>query len=215
VLIANSQLKIMNNLLQWRKDQRKQLIAAREALPADVHQYWSQTITNLLLQGFPKLQTLAVGIYWPFRGEYDPRDIAEHFRQRGATLALPEITEKNEPLCFREWLSNASLTKGAYDIPVPKEAKAIRVEAMIIPMVGFDQQGYRLGYGSGYFDRTLATYDPQPLTIGIAFEIQRLKSLYPQPHDIAMHYIVTEAGIFRTEKNELTLVQNAVLNSRN
>jgi len=62
-------------------------------------------------------------------------------------------------------------------------------------MVGFDSQGYRLGYGSGYFDRTLANYDALPMAIGIAFELQRLPDTYPQPHDIPMHYIVTEKGI--------------------
>lgn len=76
-------------------------------------------------------------------------------------------------------------------------------------MVGFDQHGYRLGYGSGYFDRTLATYQPQPLTIGIAFEIQRLKNVYAQPHDIALHYIVTEKGVFRTEDHELKFISTS------
>ena len=193
----------MNNLPEWRKHQRQQLIAAREAIPVDVHQHWSQAISDSLIQGFPKLQKMTIGVYWPFRGEYDPRFIAEHFRQQGATLALPEIINKNEPLCFREWLSGAPMKNGAYDIPVPEEARAVNIDAVFIPMVGFDQHGYRLGYGSGYFDRTLASYHPQPLAIGIAFEIQRLENVYPQPHDIAMHYVVTEAGIFHTQDHEL------------
>ncbi len=195
----------MDNLLEWRKHQRKQLIAAREAISNDVHQQWNQAISDFLKQGFPQLQKMTIGIYWPFRGEYDPRLIAPYFRQQGATLALPEIIVKNEPLCFREWLPDTPMRNGAYDIPVPVEAKTVRVDAIIIPMVGFDQQGYRLGYGSGYFDRTLATYQPKPLTIGIAFEIQRLANIYPQPHDIAMHYVVTEAGIFRLENDALNL----------
>lgn len=193
----------MENLSEWRKHQRKQLIAAREAISEEVHRRWSQAISDFLKQGFPKLQKMTIGIYWPFRGEYDPRLIAEYFRQQGATLALPEIINKNEPLCFREWLSNAPMKNGAHNIPVPVEAKTVRVDAVIVPMVGFDQQGYRLGYGSGYFDRTLATYQPQPLIIGIAFEIQRLETVYPQSHDIAMHYVVTETGIFHTQNHEL------------
>ena len=193
----------MENLSEWRKHQRKQLIAAREAISDEVHQQWSQAISDFLKQGFPQLQKMTIGIYWPFRGEYDPRLIAQYFRQQGATLALPEIIGKNEPLCFREWLPDTPMRNGAYDIPVPVEARTVRVDAVIIPMVGFDQQGYRLGYGSGYFDRTLATYQPRPLTIGIAFEIQRLETVYPQPHDIAMHYVVTEAGIFHTQDHEL------------
>ena len=92
---------------------------------------------------------------------------------------------------------------GAYDIPVPNETKIVKLDAVIVPMVGFDQQGYRLGYGSGYYDRTLATYPRQPLTIGVAFEMQRLENIYPQPHDIAMQFIVTEAGIFKTKDHHL------------
>ena len=196
----------MDNLLEWRKHRRKQLIAARETLPETIHQQWSQAISDFLKQGFPKLQKMNIGIYWPFRGEYDPRSIAQYFMQHGAAIALPEVVSKDEPLCFREWLPGIPMKEGAYGIPVPVEAKVVRVNAIIIPMVGFDQHGYRLGYGSGYFDRTLATYQPQPLTIGIAFEIQRLENIYAQPHDIAMHYIVTEAGIFRTEDHELKLI---------
>lgn len=196
----------MDNLLEWRKHQRKQLITARETLSEVTHQQWSQTISDLLKQGFPKLQKMNIGIYWPFRGEYDPRSTALYFMRHGATLALPEIVGKDKPLCFREWRPDTPLKNGAYGIPVPIEARAVRVDAIIIPVVGFDQHGYRLGYGRGYFDRTLATYHPQPLTIGIAFEMQRLENVYAQPHDIALHYIVTETGIFRTENHELKLI---------
>lgn len=202
----------MDNLPEWKKHQRKQLIAAREAVPEEMHQQWSRAISGFLEQGFPHPQKMIIGIYWPFRGEYDPRPIAQYFMQHGATLALPEVTGKDEPLCFREWSPDAPVKKGAYGIPVPIETRIVRLDAVIIPMVGFDQHGYRLGYGSGYFDRTLATYEHQPLTIGVAFELQRLDSVYPQSHDISMHYVVTEAGIFHTKDHQLmpaSLLQNA------
>lgn len=194
----------MDNLQEWKKQQRKQLIAAREAIPAETHQQWSQAITGFLKQGLPQPQKMIIGIYWPFRGEYDPRPITQYFLQQGAILALPEITSKNEPLCFREWSPDTPVKSGAYGIPVPLETPIVRLDAVIIPMVGFDQHGYRLGYGSGYYDRTLATYQHQPFTIGVAFELQRLDSIYPQAHDISMHYVVTEAGIFRSKDHHLT-----------
>ncbi|NBQ67579.1 MAG: 5-formyltetrahydrofolate cyclo-ligase [Nitrosomonadaceae bacterium] len=193
----------MDNLPEWKKQQRKQLIAAREAIPAEIHQQWSQAITGFLKQGLPQPQKMIIGIYWPFRSEYDPRPITQYCLQQGAILALPEITGKNEPLCFREWSPDTPMKNGAYGIPVPLETPIVRLDALMIPMVGFDQHGYRLGYGSGYFDRTLATYKRQPLTIGVAFELQRLDSIYPQAHDISMHYVVTEAGIFRTKDHQL------------
>ena len=194
----------MDNLPEWKKNLRKQLITAREAIPAEHHRLWSQAITGFLKQGLAQPQGMIIGIYWPFRGEYDPRSIAEYFLQHGATLALPEVTGKNEPLCFREWSPDTPVKSGAYGIAVPLETRIVRLDSVIIPMVGFDQHGYRLGYGSGYFDRTLATYEHQPLTIGVAFELQRLDSVYPQAHDISMHYVVTEVGIFRTKDHQLT-----------
>lgn len=84
---------------------------------------------------------------------------------------------------------------GVYDIPVPDGTKIVSPNATIVPMNGFDEQGYRLGYGGGDFDRTLAAIHPRPLTIGVSFELARLPTIQPQLHDIAMDFIVTEAGL--------------------
>ena len=195
----------MDNLPEWKKQQRKELIAAREAIPEVTHQQWSLEISGFLTQRLSQLQKKVIGIYWPFRGEYDPRPIARDLIQQDAILALPEITGKHEPLCFRKWLPETPMQNGAYGIPVPVGTQFVRLDAVIIPMVGFDQHGYRLGYGSGYFDRTLASYPLQPLSIGVAFELQRLDNVYPQPHDIAMHYVVTEKGIFQTKDHQLSV----------
>ncbi|MBX3616774.1 5-formyltetrahydrofolate cyclo-ligase [Nitrosomonas sp.] len=202
----------MDNLVEWKKQQRKQLIATREAVAEHLRRQWSAAISAFLKQGLAQPQQMTIGIYWPFRGEYDFRPIAEYFLQRGATLALPEVVEKFQPLRFREWLPDMSMINGAYGIPAPDNTPIVRLDAIIVPMVGFDPQGYRLGYGSGYYDRTLATYEHQPLTIGIAFELQRLPDIYPQAHDISMHYIVTEAGIFQTKAHHLipaSVLQNS------
>jgi len=192
----------MHNWQDWRKHQRVELVARREAIAQETHRQWSLAITSALKTNFTNLQSMKIGLYWPFKGEYDPHPIALYFKEFGATLALPEVIKKHEPLCFREWWSNAPMKNGAYGIPIPDGTPIIDIDAAIVPMVGFDQKGYRLGYGSGYFDRTLATYQQQPLTIGIAFEMQRLDSVHPQPHDIAMHYIVTETGVFPNGNNE-------------
>lgn len=193
----------MDNLGDWKKQQRQQLIAAREAIAAHLHRQWSEAISAFLKQGLTQPHRMTIGIYWPFRGEYDPRPAASYFLQQGATLALPEVIEKNQPLYFREWSPDMPMKIGAYGIPVPDNSPIVRLDAAIIPMVGFDSQGYRLGYGSGYYDRTLATYEHQPLTIGVAFELQRLPNIFPQAHDISMHFVVTEAGIFKTREHHL------------
>jgi 5-formyltetrahydrofolate cyclo-ligase len=186
----------MENWQAWRKQQRERLITGRMAVPALQHQQWSSAISDFLRQEFSVLQTMKIGLYWPFRGEYDPRVAVRYFWESGATLALPEVVDRRKPLSFRQWWPDAPMKTGTYNIPVPQGTQRVEPDVLIIPMVGFDRKGYRLGYGSGYFDRTLAAYSVCPLTIGVAFEMQRLENVHPQQHDIALQYVITEAGVF-------------------
>jgi 5,10-methenyltetrahydrofolate synthetase len=195
--------EVMDNWREWRKQRRAELMALREAVPEEDYYRWNAAITESLKRGFPGLQRVAVGFCWPHRGEYDPRPMMHFILRHGAIVALPEVTGKHEPLKFRQWWSEAPMKAGAYGIPVPDNTPLVPVEAMVIPMVGFDQRGFRLGYGSGYFDRTLVSSIPRPVTIGVAFEIARLADLHPQPHDIPMDFVVTEAGIYRMTGNGL------------
>ena len=82
-----------------------------------------------------------------------------------------------------------------WKIPVPREREVLRPDALIVPLVGFDEERYRLGYGGDYYDRTLAVLAPRPYCIGLGFESGRLRSVFPQPHDTRMDVIVTEAGL--------------------
>ncbi|MBA4143383.1 MAG: 5-formyltetrahydrofolate cyclo-ligase [Nitrosospira sp.] len=193
----------MDNWREWRKYRRAELIALRESIAEEEHRCWSSAITGLLEQGFPSLQKSVVGFCWPHRREYDPRPVMDFLRKRGATLALPEVVNKCEPLRFRKWWPEAPMTIGTYEIPIPDNTDPVTVGAVIIPMIGFDDLGFRLGYGSGYFDRTLAVLSPRPVAIGVAFEILRLNNVHPQPHDIPMDFIVTEGGIYRVTVNRL------------
>ena len=84
------------------------------------------------------------------------------------------------------------MSRGVWNIPVPGERTLVQPNLLLVPLVGFDAAGYRLGYGGGYYDRTLAAMSPRPLTIGVGFAMGRLNSIYPQPHDIPMDAIVTE-----------------------
>ena len=196
----------MKDWRDWRKHQRIELMAVRECVADEDHRCWSTAITSSLEQGFPLLQKSTVGFCWPHRGEYDPRPVMNFIAERGATLALPEVGNKNEPLRFREWWREAPMKSGAYGIPVPDNTDFVTVDALIIPMIGFDEMGFRIGYGGGYFDRTLAAIVPRPLAIGVGFEILRLNSVHPQRHDIPMDFIVTEAGIYRVTVTGLELI---------
>ncbi len=177
----------------WRKARRAELIAARIAAGPRRRRAWDAAITAQIMQGVPNLEWLLVGFYWPFKGEYDVRSIARKLHARGTRLALPVVVEKGRPLEFREWAPDARLVPGVWGIPVPADGRIVEPDALLVPLVGFDPEGFRLGYGGGYYDRTLAAMRKKPLTIGIGFELAALATIHPQPHDIPMDAIVTEA----------------------
>ncbi len=105
------------------------------------------------------------------------------------------VVEKGAPLVFREWRPGIRMVPGIWQIPVPADGPAVAPDLVWVPLLGFDSAGYRLGYGGGYYDRTLGRALPRPLAIGIGYERVRLASIQPQPHDIPMDAIVTEAGV--------------------
>lgn len=177
---------------RWRRERRAALIAARVAAGPRRRAAWDAAITAQILEGVPNLERLVVGFYWPFKGEYDVRPLARQLHARGARLALPVVVEKNRPLAFRAWTPDAKLVPGIWNIPVPADGPEIAPDALIVPLVGFDGDRFRLGYGGGYYDRTLASRPRKPLTIGVGFELSVLPTIYPQPHDVPMDAVVTE-----------------------
>ena len=182
--------------LKKRRDaERATLIARRLAAPAADHARWSAQIEAALRAGFSTLEGMIVGFYWPFQGEFDARPFVTDLRRKGVRAVLPAVVAKAQPLEFREWWPGVAMTKGVYDLPVPDGTSLLTPDALLIPALGVGSQGDRLGYGGGYFDRTLAALHPKPLAVGIAFELSRIATIVPQPHDVLMDFIVTEAGI--------------------
>jgi len=179
----------------WRAERRRELLARREAIPLEERREGDELVARWLAEGFPCLDGLGIGFYWPFRGEVDPRVAAHRLRSRGARTALPVVLAKAQPLEFREWTPQTPTTPGAFGLPVPVESPPIHPDAVLVPPVGYDAFGYRLGYGGGFFDRTLAAAAPRPVAIGLARAVSRMSTIHPQPHDIAMDFIVTEEGI--------------------
>jgi 5-formyltetrahydrofolate cyclo-ligase len=190
----------------WRKEQRAALIARRMALAAGEQRRADERITELLIHGFPLLRGLTIGFYWPFNGEVDPRVAVHRFRAQGARTALPVVVAKAAPLEFREWTPGVATQPGVFGLPVPQSPKVIP-EALLMPPVGFDSQGFRLGYGGGYFDRTLASLSPQPLKIGLGRELSRIETIHPQAHDIPMDFVITETGVHEVTPSGLQLLE--------
>ncbi len=188
------------DIAAWRRQRRKELLAQREAVDAHTRKNWGRSISRTLLDGMPLLQHAKLGIYWPIRSEYDPRFVAAALRNGGALIGMPVVVGAGRPLIFREWRPGVEMLMGALDIPYPAATAEVTPDACLVPPVGFDALGFRLGYGAGFFDRTLAASHPRPLAIGVAFECARIDTIYPQPHDIALDFIVTEAGMFSTRE---------------
>ncbi|WP_205617144.1 5-formyltetrahydrofolate cyclo-ligase [Pelomicrobium methylotrophicum] len=179
----------------WRRQLRPLLIARRNRMDGPTRRRCQAAITEILERAFPIGKGWIVGLCWPYKGEYDARFPARTFRQRGAVTALPAVVDKRGPLEFRRWWPGAPTRAEVYGIPVPVGTAVVTPHVAFVPPVAFDDRGYRLGYGGGYFDRTLAAAKPRPIAVAVAFEMQRLPDLLAQPHDIPMDFIVTEAGV--------------------
>jgi 5-formyltetrahydrofolate cyclo-ligase len=177
----------------WRKAKRTALIDRRLAMPAATRAERGEAITARLHQVLASSPSQLVGFYWPFKGEYDPRPLVRALHTGGARLALPVVVEKARPMVFREWWPGAPMMHGIWNIPVPAAGEPVAPDLLLVPLVGFDGRRFRLGYGGGYYDRTLASLPARPRTIGIGFELGRIATIHPQPHDIAMDLVVTEA----------------------
>lgn len=184
-----------------RKQLRQHLIACREALPADERRDLSERICAHLLDLLARLQPATLGFCWPYRAEPDIVAaivvwLAEDERRQAA---LPVVPDLPGPLEYCRWRPDAAMQRDRFGIPQPIERITLKPELILVPVNGFDAQGYRIGYGGGFFDRTLAGLVPRPLTVGIGFELARLDSIVPEVHDLPLDWIITEAGSQQTQ----------------
>lgn len=177
---------------RWRKAERERLIAARLELPADTRAEHSRRIAEKLDGLIGDVAGQTVALYWPFRGEPDLRGWAESVRARGGDVALPVVIAKAQPLIFRLWKPGEKLEKGVWNIPIPAAGDPVLPDIVISPVVGFDGGNYRLGYGGGFYDRTLAAMPRRPRILGVGYAMQRIPTIYPHGHDIPMDAVLTE-----------------------
>jgi 5-formyltetrahydrofolate cyclo-ligase len=181
----------------FRKATRAALLQRRSAVSSHERRQYAESLTAHLLTAVDLNAYPVLGFYWPIRGELDLRDFARRHVEAGYVAALPVVVTKNAPVEFWQWQPGMSLRRGHWDIPVPVARHAVVPDALLIPLLGYDAAGYRLGYGGGYYDRTLAARRRRPLTIGVGYDDAALATIYPQPHDIPMDIIVTERRVLR------------------
>jgi len=179
------------DVARWRKAERERLIAARLAMPASDREEASRLIGNQLDTLIPDAPSPVISLYWPFRGEPDLRKWMTQACAKGWRVALPVVIAKAQPLEFREWTPEVPMERGIWNIPIPANGEIVDPTVVIAPLVGFDSAGYRLGYGGGFFDRTLATLTTKPLIIGVGYSLGAMPTIYPQWHDIPMDWVIT------------------------
>jgi len=177
---------------------RREKIAARMAMPAAAHADASAAIEARLEELLSAQPPQLLAFCWPLRNEFDCRPLVERLIGRGWRAAQPVVTAEATPMVFRPWTPATPMTRDRHGIPIPAGDETVVPGVVLLPLVAFDGQGYRIGYGGGYFDRTLAALSPRPLAIGVGFELARVESVRPERHDIRLDAVVTEMTLLMT-----------------
>ena len=186
------------DVARWRKAERLRLLEERAAMSVNARHEASEIIAvhldKLLAERFASVEGLVISAWWPIKAELNLRHWLTDLVTRGAQVALPVVLVPSTPLVFRPWTPDCHMVQGFWKIPVPADGPEVVPDVTLAPVVGWDDAGFRLGYGGGYFDRTLAAFNPRPFTIGVGLDAARVPTIFPQPHDIALDVIVTQSG---------------------
>ena len=169
---------------------RKRILKEREQMPPAERELAEKKISVDLKQ-ILESQKGPLGFYWPVRGEFDPRNVVKDWLSliTANAACLPIIVKKNKPMIFREWFPGQPMTKGTFNIDVPdKKNRVLIPNILLVPTLGFNQKNFRLGYGGGYYDRTLAQFNA--FTIGLCFEHGRSSEIVEEQHDIPLDLII-------------------------
>jgi 5-formyltetrahydrofolate cyclo-ligase len=164
---------------------------ADKAVPKTI----GEVFARIFFDAVPVSSAASVAAYVRTQSEADPKCILSELRRRGHVIALPSVeATRKQPLVFRIFDSE-SLVMGAYGIPMPpRSAKPVEPDVIIVPLVAFDRAGHRLGYGAGYYDRTIAALRARKaiVTVGLAYAVQEVDSIPSEAHDQRLDWIVTE-----------------------
>jgi 5,10-methenyltetrahydrofolate synthetase len=187
------------DVARWRKSERSRLITLRSALPAEDRALHTAAIVRQLDAMIAPQSSEIVSVYWPIRAEPDLRPWMRAACMRGLRVALPVAVQLGQPMTFREWWPDSKMARGLWKIPHPAEGPEVSPTTVLAPLVGFDAACYRLGYGGGFFDRTLAAMARKPVVIGLGYPQLRITTIFPQSHDIPMDWIVagTQSAVRR------------------
>jgi 5,10-methenyltetrahydrofolate synthetase len=174
---------------------RKQLQAERQAL-VDRHQR-AVHLQQVLRVWLVERDETAIGAYWPIKGEFDALPALYRWAEADPRrrIGLPVIDRDTRQLRFHVWFPGCPMEDDAYGIPKPKDTEAFEPQLLLVPCVGYGGRGVRLGYGGGFYDRTLAALQPRPFTVGLAYAHGFVPWLQAEPHDVSLDAILNEDGV--------------------
>ena len=174
---------------------RRQLQAERQSL-VDRHQrsVHLQEVLRVWLVSRPER---TIGAYWPIKGEFDALPALYRWSEAEGVrrIGLPVIDRETKQLRFHVWYPGCPMEEDAFGIPKPKDTEAFMPQLLLVPCVGFGPGGLRLGYGGGFYDRTLGALTPKPVTVGVGYAHGFLPWLEAEPHDVPLDAILTEDGV--------------------
>ncbi|HMM85456.1 MAG: 5-formyltetrahydrofolate cyclo-ligase [Gammaproteobacteria bacterium] len=174
---------------------RRQLQAERQAL-VDRHRR-AMHLQDVLRVWLVGRRETTIGAYWPIKGEFDALPALYRWSEADARrrIGLPVVDRDSRQLRFHVWYPGCPMEDDAYGIPKPKDTEAFEPQLLLVPCVGFGPHGVRLGYGGGFYDRTLAALSPRPTTVGVGYAHGFIPWLRPEPHDVPLDAILTEDGV--------------------
>ncbi|MBT9460801.1 MAG: 5-formyltetrahydrofolate cyclo-ligase [Rugosibacter sp.] len=192
----------------FRAALRQEKLAARAALLPEEYAQRAQSLEQHLIlflanypQTHPAISLPMIAFCTAIKNEFDAQPLVTRLLQQGWKAAMPVVTAPDTAMIFRAWQPGIPMSQDRYGIPIPATGEAVTPDIVLLPLVAFDAMGYRLGYGGGFFDRTLATLVPCPMAIGVGFELARVPSILPQAHDESLDAIVTESGVMQFERH--------------
>ena len=186
---------------QEKKVLRQRLVAERLAMPERTRRAARlQQVLRIWLLG---RTDVVIGAYWPIKGEFDPLPALHRWKEDGELLEQPEprriglpvIDRVHKTLSFHAWYPGCPMEEDAFGIPKPKDTELIVPTLLIVPCVGYGPGGYRLGYGGGFYDRTLASLQPHPFTVGLGFTQGFVLDFEPEPHDVPLDAMLNDNGV--------------------
>ncbi|MEN9886409.1 MAG: hypothetical protein RL758_987 [Pseudomonadota bacterium] len=184
-----------------KKALRDQLVKTRLAMPdRELRSEHLQSVMRVWLLG---RSDAVIGAYWPIKGEFDPLPALHRWKEDGELIdepvrrriGLPVVNKQHKTLTFHAWYPGCPMEEDAYGIPKPKDTELIVPTLLFVPCLGYSAGGYRLGYGGGFYDRTLASLQPKPYTVGLGFTQGYVDDFEPEAHDVPLDAILNDNGV--------------------